>query len=367
MYTASIIVSINNEYELTINFINNLAQIIDNTFQIILFVDGEADKETICFLEELDKLQNYRVIFNKENIGYSKANNYAVKQAESDLLIFLNSDTFPMPNSLNYLIEAMEDENMGVIQGMLLYPQSLKVQSTGHVFSAYQTKHALDGVSQDNPLANIPGPRQALGSGFYITRKHLFNLYQGFDEFYFNAWEGLEYSLKVHLGGKICYYLPSAKAYHVKGSGRSRMPRNETYQSAYFWSQWGDKIKMDIETFYRNQLLALDYNQTFYLIHASTIKMEGWNLFLKDFKFSIYEIISLKPSLSKKSFSLEDSLPAYCIESSHPLLFLCDHFDDVINNQRIFNYRQNPRDIILDLCGNVIRINEYYQTRGSNE
>ena len=190
---------------------------------------------------------NISIIYNNENIGYSKANNIGAFLSSSPYLIFLNSDTFPVNDSLYQMVSYMDaSPEVGVTQGLILYPQTNLVQSAGHIFSFYKTTHAFDGLNQHSPIVNKIAERQALGSGFYITRRSLFMAENGFNELFYNAWEGLEYSLKIHNKGYKCMYFPKAKAYHVKGSGRNRRFRDESYQTGYFWHCWGDKIKMDI-------------------------------------------------------------------------------------------------------------------------
>ena len=101
MYKASIIVTLSNEYALTENFFSNLFNIINQDMDIFCVVDGETDRHTIQYLHELEKMHyNISIIYNNENIGYSKANNIGAFLSSSPYLIFFNSDTFPVNDSL---------------------------------------------------------------------------------------------------------------------------------------------------------------------------------------------------------------------------------------------------------------------------
>ena len=89
MYKASIIVTISNEYALTENFFKNLFQIINDDINIFTVVDGETDVKTVRFLQELqNNHSNISVIFENENLGFSKANNIGAFRSESPYLIF---------------------------------------------------------------------------------------------------------------------------------------------------------------------------------------------------------------------------------------------------------------------------------------
>lgn len=367
MYKASIIVTISNEYALTENFFENLFQIINDDINVFTVVDGETDRETAHFLQELQyHRSNISVIFKSENLGFSKANNIGAFQSEAPYLIFLNSDTFPINDALYKMIEFMDySPDTGVAQGLILYPQSNLVQSAGHIFGFYKTTHAFDGLEKDHPIVQKTAERQALASGFYITRRQLFVGENGFDELFYNAWEGLEYSLKIHDKGYKCMYYPEAKAYHVKGSGRNRRFRDESYQTGYFWHRWGGKIKMDLPDIYRLQLQDEDYKYQYILINGSSIREDIWSILLKEIPFRIIGQYNIEKSISKKAISLEDSVPASFLQSQTSLLLVVDNFRDIINNYRIFNYRCSfmPHDLILDLHGNVKYPSEHYREK----
>ena len=355
MYKASIIVTLSNEYALTENFFSNLFNIINQDMDIFCVVDGETDRHTIQYLHELEKMHsNISIIYNNENIGYSKANNIGAFLSSSPYLIFLNSDTFPVNDSLYQMVSYMDaSPEVGVTQGLILYPQTNLVQSAGHIFSFYKTTHAFDGLNQHSPIVNKIAERQALGSGFYITRRSLFMAENGFNELFYNAWEGLEYSLKIHNKGYKCMYFPKAKAYHVKGSGRNRRFRDESYQTGYFWHCWGDKIKMDISDIYCMQLQEDDYKYQYLLVNGSSIRENIWSIILKELPFKFIGQYNIEKSMVKDSISLEDSVPASFLQSKTNMLFTVDSFKDIINNYRIFNYRRTlmTHDIILDLHG----------------
>lgn len=358
MYKSSIIVTISNEYALTENFFNNLLLIIKDDINVFAVVDGVTDTQTVSFLQRLqEQKDNISVTFNNENLGFSKANNIGAFMSTSPYLIFLNSDTFPIGDALYQMIDFMDKSpEVGVAQGLILYPQSNLVQSTGHIFGFYKTTHAFDGLDQQSPIIQRPAERQALASGFYITRRHLFLEENGFDELFYNAWEGLEYSLKLYNKGYKCMYYPDAKAYHVKGSGRNRRFRDESYQTGYFWHQWGEKIRIDLPDLYSAQLQEEDYRYRYLLINGSSIRNNIWSILLKDLPFHIIEQYNIEKSMTQNAISLEDSVPTSFLQSQTSILFVVDNFRDIINNYRIFEFRASftPHDLILDLHGIVI-------------
>lgn len=68
------------------------------------------------------KYSNLKVIYNEENLGFSKANNIGAKIAEGDLLLFLNNDTSVKSNWLDEMVKTIDDNKVGIVGAKLLYP-----------------------------------------------------------------------------------------------------------------------------------------------------------------------------------------------------------------------------------------------------
>lgn len=367
MFKAAVIVTINNEYALSENFFTWVLAILPKNYQLITVVDGVTDTLTYQFLQKIhEEYDNLEIRFLHENVGFSIANNIAVELADAEYLIFLNSDTFPTEGSLETLITYLENnKETGVVQGMIISPQNNKVQSAGHIFAFYKTTHAFDGRDIDDPIVTKEYERQALASGFYAMASSLYKKFGGFDDLYYNAWEGLELSLKVHCSGQKCMYIPTAKAYHVKGSGRGRIFRDETYQSAYFWAKWSDKIQMDISTVYLEQLEFIDHSGTYFGINTSSYRDNIWVKILEDLPICCPGFFNVTRALSSSRVSFEDSIPYSILHAQNNILFVSDQFATILNNHRFFQFRDKAKDIILDIHGNVICPQQYYQILGS--
>ena len=155
-------------------------------------------------------------------------------------------------------------------------------------------------------------------------------------------------------------YLPHIHAYHVKGSGRNRLYRDETYQSGYFWSKWGNKIKSDICDIYLLQMNQVEHKNQYLLINGSSIRTNVWQLLLCKLPLSFCGYYSIPKAIGRNTVSLEDSIPLSFLQSYTQLLFVVDHFSDIINNYRTFQIRKGYglEDMILDTHGNVIYLSD---------
>lgn len=352
---VSIIVAIDTPFELNNNFIENLLLSIHNLiYEVIIVIDGCENVRTIDYLrQKAEQNSHIKIIHLTEKVGYGVANNLAVENSRYDNLLFINNDVFPENDAIELLVKYLDDNSnnkVRVVQGLLIYPQTNRVQSTGHIFHDFYNTHALEGVSVSNELANTTQERQALTSAFYTMKRQTFIDYGGFDEYYFNAWEAMELSLKIHLNGFRCIFFPNAKAFHTRGGGRSLIAYRNDQQSAYFWSKWGLKIKNDLSTILKKQLTQELLGNIFLVINCSLIK--GGEELLEELKIKTSDVIKVYPK-QLNSIEFFNSLPYSIITYPSNLLFLCDTISVLSSNKRWFSLREHS-DWIIDFSGNII-------------
>ncbi len=194
-----IIVSFNTE-KLTKDCIES---IINNTHSLsyeILVVDNDSKDGSVKMLEEYaSKLSNFKLIKNKENLGFSKANNQAAKKARGKYLLLLNSDTVVRQNSLAKLVDfAKVTSDAGVVGAKLLngdgsiQPSCVNFPTIGNAIREYffGRKGLFDKFApKGEPSVKVDA---VVGAAFLITpqaRKKVGLL----DERYFFYFEDIDY------------------------------------------------------------------------------------------------------------------------------------------------------------------------------
>jgi len=356
MASCSLIASILNPPALTDNFLSCLAGLREQEeFELVLVNDGDSNIETGRAIEAYRSVLHPRVLRHDASLGYGRANNAGAEAARRDILVFLNTDVFPNPGAITSLIDVLaSDPSIGVAQGLLLYPQSGRVQSCGHIFGPYFNRHALVGRSAALPIVQQAADRQALTSAFYAVRRDDFVRFGGFDETYLNSHEGMEFALRLHLDGLRCRYHPDSRAFHVQGGSRRHVPMNEDQQLALFWSRWHDKVERDLDDLLAGQISQEQRRYRYLGINFST------NLFWKDTWAALGLSVDVvaEPVLRGHSVILHDTLTAEIRRSNRPLLFLTDHFSNVSGNLMWFSERPVRTDLILDCHGNVVTVGE---------
>ena len=87
------------------------------SYEIIVVDNGSTDGS----IDVLDKIKDIKFIKNKENLGYSNANNIGIKIASGKYVLLLNSDTVVHKGSLDKLLNfAWSKKDAGVVGARLL-------------------------------------------------------------------------------------------------------------------------------------------------------------------------------------------------------------------------------------------------------
>ena len=278
----SIIVSFDNKYPLMNNFIEHLLKVtFEIDHEIILVSDGCNDFQTLSYIEQREKeVDNLFLYKLKEKKGYSIANNVGVKKSKGKYLLFINTDVFPQRGSIELLLNCLKKHHeIGAVQGLLLYPQNMRVQSTGHVFSDYMNHHLYNGRHSTEICVKTSAKRQALTTAFCMIPKEIFTSIGPFNEFYYNAYDGMELTLNINLNGYKCYYLAEAIAFHSTGGTRKFVEYNNEYQSKYFYSHLGLKVKNDLVHYLKEQINSIPIKNNYFVINCSFANQ--WHTILK--------------------------------------------------------------------------------------
>lgn len=356
MKKATLIVSIDNDYELASNFFNMLFLIKNiSEYEIIVVSDNCENYKTIMLLQEYDRKGQIKLIELTERHGFGRANNIGVKISTTQNLIFINTDVILVGNELDELLQAKEKFKCKAIQPLLLYPQTGKIQSAGHIFGTLFNRHALE----NNDPAILDGieavERSALTIAFCLIEKDIFMQYEGFNEFYYNAYEGLELTARIHYAGLGCKLIPSIKAYHIRQATRKNIYLNEEQQTPYFWTNCTLYIKEDYSDFIVQYLSPALFAKNYTAVsftHLDLIPL------LQKAGLHISETINIQLSGNIELFNV---LPYTLLKSPSNYLFVCENFTQITSNKLWFQLRKNRNDIVVDSNGNVISLSKFLQ------
>lgn len=192
--------------------------------EIIIVDNASSDGSNEAFKKLEKENKNLKLILNKENLGYAKANNQGIRISKGKYLLLLNSDTLVKKNSLRNLVKfAFKTTDAGVV-GSKLYNLDGSIQSSCYHFPTIKNaileyflgKKGL--FEKFVPEGKDPITVDALvGASFLITPKARQEV-GVLDERYWAYFEDIDYCRQVWKKGLKVYYLPSSEIIHYHGA-----------------------------------------------------------------------------------------------------------------------------------------------------
>lgn len=221
----SIIIVNFNTKKLTVDCINSIIKSKPRvSYEIIVVDNGSNDGSSAAF--EKSKI---RLIKNKGNVGFAKANNQGIRKARAKYILLLNSDTKVRKGSIDDLYNfAVNRSDVGVVGPRLLNSDGTiqgSVFRLPTIFRAFKEyflgqKGLLEKYA---PKGEGPVEVEALVMAVYLITPQAIEKVGLLDERYFMYFEDLEYCRKVNKSGLAIYYLPQVEVVHYHGrSGGKR-------------------------------------------------------------------------------------------------------------------------------------------------
>ena len=198
-------------------------------FEVIV-VDNDSKDGSVSELKQLwRKYKNLKLIENKENVGFAKANNQGINKASGEFVFLLNSDTIVKRYVFKKLIDFAEKKtDAGVVGARLLNPDG-SVQNSCLYFPTIKNAIREYWLGQKGlfkkyaPKGTRPVEVEALvGAAFLITPKALQDVGL-LDDRYFMYFEDVDYCRRVKEKGLKVYYLPEARISHYHGESGKKL------------------------------------------------------------------------------------------------------------------------------------------------
>ncbi len=201
----------------------------------IFVVDNNSVDGSAQLIHE--KFPNIHFIENKKNVGFSKANNQAIKLSKGKYVLLLNPDTVVEEDTFEKVISFMNETpdagGLGVkmIDGKGTFlPESKRGLPTPWVafykifglstlfrkskkFGKYHLSYL-----HDNEIHEI----DVLAGAFMLMRKSVLDKVGLLDETFFMYGEDIDLSYRIQLGGFKNYYFPETTIIHYKGESTKK-------------------------------------------------------------------------------------------------------------------------------------------------
>ncbi len=179
------------------------------------------------------------------NMGFARGCNYGAAGAQGHHLVFLNNDTFVLPDWLPELLRPLEEARAEVTGSLLLYPNE-RVQHAGIAFDEAGPHHIFAGLPASVPPVEEEREWQAVtGASLAIQRLRFLEL-NGFDEEFVNSFEDVDLCLRIKESGGRILYVPTSIAYHFEGMTEGRQGPQDKRNYARFIERWRGRFAPDL-------------------------------------------------------------------------------------------------------------------------
>lgn len=208
---------------------------IDN-YELII-VDNNSKEKSI---EDVFKIYPKVILIKlNENVGFSRANNIAAKQAKGDVLLFLNNDTLFIENSIDKMEGYLSNnEEIGVLGPKLLNADFSFQLSAGKlpnvaqeiidklIYFFYRKLNIMKILIEKFLFRKIKEVEWVTGACMMV-RRELFSLVNGFDESIFLYFEDKDLCARIRNKNKKIVYYPETSVIHLLGGSSSKMDKSE--------------------------------------------------------------------------------------------------------------------------------------------
>lgn len=208
----------------------------DITYEVLIVDNGSRDGSQALVNK---KYPQATLIANKDNLGFTKANNQGIKVAKGEYILLLNSDTYLIENSLKKLVDfAKSKKNLGAVGPLMLNPDRSIQQSVGFFPNLPQMFFWLSFID-DLPFGQFLAPYHVDHDAFYHSErevdwvtgaaylfpKEIINSAGLLDEKIFMYGEEVEWSYRIKKAGNKIFFTPQTKIIHI-GRGSSQASSN---------------------------------------------------------------------------------------------------------------------------------------------
>ncbi len=223
-----------------------IQSVIDTTHRIsyeIIVSDNDSSDGSPLMVES--EFKDVRLIRTGANLGFSKANNLAIKEARGRYILILNSDTVVKGNCLDECVGYMDADNrIGALGCKIILPNgeldhackrgfptpeaSLyymlglhKAFPSNDKFGAYCASH----LGEDDS-----GEVDALMGAFMMMPRAVIDKVGGLDEEFFMYGEDLDWCYRIKEAGYKIMYYPKEHIVHYKGSSSKKKRTKTIYE-----------------------------------------------------------------------------------------------------------------------------------------
>lgn len=211
-------------------------------FEIIVTDNNSSDGSVQAIIESFP---NVKVIENKKNVGFSKANNQAIAASKGRYVLLLNSDTIVNETTLSTMVKFMDkQQDAGATGCKVVLPDGSLDKACHRGFPTPEASfYYMTGLAKKFPNSpkynsyhksylnmNETHEIDCLVGAFMIVRRETIDEIGMLDEEFFMYGEDIDWCYRIKEAGWNIYYVPHVSIVHYKGASSRKKPYKIVYE-----------------------------------------------------------------------------------------------------------------------------------------
>ena len=192
----------------------------------IIVVDNASTEDVVGMIRA--RFPAVRVIEPGANVGFARANNVAIRESKSDLLLVLNPDTIVPPGAIDRLVALLDAEpGVAIVGPRIVDPEGRPERSFGDPVSPWTELARKVALRLDSIGVGSGGSRRTAArdvgwvTGACLLVRRADALAVGLlDERYFLYMEDVDFCAAIAARGRRVRFDPSVEVVHLRGRSR---------------------------------------------------------------------------------------------------------------------------------------------------
>lgn len=223
-------------------------------YEVIIAENNSEEKATFDYYEKIQgEDDRIHVVTYQGRFNYSAINNFAVRHAKGELLLFLNNDTeFIDGKAIKEMVSSVLKEGVGACGAMLYYGDDT-IQHAGVIigmggFAAHALWSLTDRDEKYYPFSLCQREVSAVTGACLMVRRSVYDEVEGMGEEFAVALNDVDFCMKICEKGYRILFNPYAKLYHYESKSRGyedTAEKQARFQKEidHFQSKWEKEIR----------------------------------------------------------------------------------------------------------------------------
>lgn len=240
-----------------------------SNYEIVIVENNSTTTEIFDYYKELEKEKNIRVVTWEREFNYSAINNFGVKHANGELILFLNNDVEVLSDHwMEELVANTQRPEVGITGVKLLYPDGT-IQHAGTVIGIGGIAgHMLVGMKGDRSgylnKAVTQMNYSAVTAACMMMKRSVFEELGGFEEQLAVAFNDVDLCLRTVASGHLVVYNPYVELRHYESKSRGAEDSEEKVcrfqnEIEFMRTRWEDLLKQG-DPYYNKNLSLSKWN-----------------------------------------------------------------------------------------------------------